>query len=68
MRRDSTIEESSVAEDLGNSRVGEVVGRYIDGLDRSDRGPGDRSDTLLELGDLACKCRLVTDPRWQPPE
>ena len=32
------------------------------------RGPGDRGDALLELGDLAGQRRLVADPRRQPAE
>jgi len=28
-----------VTEDLGNRRIGEIVGWDVDGLDRGDRGP-----------------------------
>ena len=66
--RDSTIEEVEMAEDLGDRRVGEIVGRDVDRLDRGDRGAGDRGDALLELGDLARQRRLVADPRRQPAE
>jgi hypothetical protein len=57
-----------VAEDLGNGWVGEIIGRHVDRLDRGDGGAGDRSDTFLELGDLACKRRLIADTRRQPAE
>src|SRR6516164_10077585 len=42
-----------VTEDLGNRRIGEIVGWDVDRLDRGDRGPGDRRNALLKLGDLA---------------
>src|SRR5262245_21873736 len=45
--------------------VGEVVGRYVDSLDRSHRYVPDRDDTLLQSRDLARKRRLITNPRWQ---
>ena len=57
-----------MAEDLGDSRVGKVVGGDIDRLDRGDCGSGDRRDALLGFGDLAGERRLVADPRRQPAE
>ena len=57
-----------MTKDLGNRWIGEIVGWDVDCLDRGDGGAGDRSDTFLELGDLACKRRLIADARRQPAE
>ena len=57
-----------MAEQLGDRRVGEVVGRDVDCLDRGHGGAGDRGDALLQLGDLGGKRRLVADPGRQPAE
>ncbi len=57
-----------VAEDLGHRRIGEIVGRDIDRLDRGDRRSGNRGDALLEFGDLGGEGRLVADARRQPAE
>ena len=41
-------------------RVGEVVGRHVDGLDRGDRAALGRGDALLELAHLVGERGLVT--------
>ena len=48
--------------------IGEVVGRHINGLDRSHRDAPDRDDTLLQSRDLAREGGLITNPRGQPPK
>ena len=57
-----------MAGDGGHRRVGEVVGRHIDRLDRGDRGAGDRGDALLQRRHLGGQRRLVADARRQPAE
>ncbi len=52
-----------MAEDFGDGRVGEIIGRHIDGLNRGDRRAGNRSDAFLQFGDLAGKGRLIADAR-----
>ena len=42
-------------------RIGIVVGRHIDGLDRSDRSGLGGSDALLHLAHFRCQIRLITD-------
>lgn len=57
-----------VAEDLGDGRIGEVVGRHIDRLDRGDGRAGDGRNALFELGDLIRQRRLIADARGKPSE
>jgi len=45
----------------GGSRIGEVVGRNVDGLDRCDRPLLGGCDALLELAHLGCQRGLVAD-------
>ncbi len=50
-----------VGEGGGRRRVGEVVGRHVDGLHRGDRALVGRGDALLQLAHLGRQGRLVAD-------
>ena len=52
-----------VREDRGRCRVGEVVGRDVDGLDRRDRALARGGDALLQLAHLGLERRLVAHLR-----
>ena len=60
--------QSRWLEDRGHRRIGEIVGRHVNRLDRGDRGAGDRGDALLQLGDFGGERRLIADPRRQAAE
>ena len=49
-------------------RVGEVVGRHVDRLDRGHRALLGRGDPLLQAAHLGLQRRLVADRRGHPPE
>ncbi len=49
-------------------RVGEIVGRHVDRLDRSDRALGGRGDALLQRAHVGAEGRLVADRRGNPAE
>ena len=49
-------------------RVGEVVGRHVDGLDRGHRALAGRGDALLQLAHLGLQRRLVADLRRHAAE
>ena len=49
-------------------RVGDVVGRHVDGLERGDRPAAGRGDPLLELAHLVGQRRLVAHRRRHPAE
>ena len=49
-------------------RVGDVVGRHVDRLQRRDRAALRRGDALLQLAHLVGERRLVPDRRRHPPE
>jgi hypothetical protein len=51
-----------VPEDVHRRRVGEVVGRDVDGLDRGDRAVDRAADALLERRELGRERRLVAEP------
>ena len=55
-----------VREHRGRRRVGEVVGRHVDGLDRGHRALAGRRDPLLQLAHLGLQRRLVADLRRHP--
>ena len=57
-----------MGERRGRGRVGEVVGRDVDGLDRGDRALLRRGDPLLELAQLGGQVGLVADGRGHPAE
>ena len=57
-----------VREHRGRGRVGEVVRRHVDRLDRRDRALAGRGDPLLELAHLGLQRRLVADLRRHPAE
>ena len=57
-----------VGEHRRRSRVGEVVGRHVDRLDRGDRALAGRRDSLLEVAHLRLQGRLVADRGGHPPE
>ena len=57
-----------MARDRGHRRIGEVVGRHIDRLDRGDRGAGHRGDALLQRRHFGGQRRLVADARRQPAQ
>ena len=44
-----------VSESVGDRRVGEIVGRDIDGLDGSDGGGGRGADSLFEFGQFRAR-------------
>ena len=50
-----------VRERGGRGRIGQVVGRYVHRLERSDRALLGRGNTLLERAHFSSKRRLVTD-------
>ena len=52
-----------MAEERRHGRIGEIVGRHIDRLDRGDGGARDRGDPLFQVGDLGGQGRLVADAR-----
>ena len=52
-----------VGEHRGRRRVGEVVGRHVDGLHRGDRALAGRGDALLQLAHLGLQRRLVAHLR-----
>ena len=52
-----------VREGRGRRRVGEVVGRHVDGLHRGDRALLGGGDALLELAHLRAEGRLVAHGR-----
>ena len=57
-----------VARNGGHRRIGEIVGRHVDGFDRGHRHAGDRGDALMQRGDFGGERRLVADARRQAPE
>ena len=57
-----------VGEHGGGRRVGEVVGRHVDGLDRRDRALAGRRDALLQLAHLGLQRRLVAHLRRHAAE
>ena len=57
-----------VGEHRGRRRVGEVVGRHVDGLDRGDRALPGRGDPLLELTHLGLERRLIAHLRRHPAQ
>ena len=57
-----------VREHRRRRRVGEVVGRHVDRLDRGDRALAGRGDPLLQLAHLGLQRRLVADLRGHPPQ
>ena len=57
-----------VGERRRRSRVGVVVGRHVDGLQRRDRALLRRRDPLLERRHLRREVRLVADGRRHPAE
>ena len=50
-----------VREGRGRRRVGEVVGRHVDGLNRGDRALPSRGDPLLKLAHLGFQRGLIAD-------
>ena len=57
-----------VREDRRGRRVGEVVGRHVDGLHGGHRALAGRGDALLQLAHLGLQRRLVADLRRHPAE
>ncbi len=55
-------------EDGAHRRVGHVVGRHIDRLDRGDAAGLRRDDAFLQFGHLGKQRRLVADRRRHPAE
>ena len=49
-------------------RVGQIVGRHVDRLDRGDRALGGRGDPLLERAHVGAERRLIADRRGDPAE
>ena len=49
-------------------RVGQVVGRDIDGLDRGDRTLGGCGDAFLKRAHVGRQCRLITNSRGDTAE
>ena len=56
------------AEGRGGRRVGQVVGRNVDGLHRRDRAFLGRGDSLLQGAHLGRQGRLITDVRRHPSQ
>lgn len=48
---------------VAGRRVGQVICRHINCLDRGDRTILGRSDSLLEFADFVCQSRLITNGR-----
>ena len=61
--RDSVVVALRWANTDAGRRVGEVVGRHVDGLDRGDRALARRGDPLLQLAHLGLQRRLVAHLR-----
>src|SRR3954470_17805007 len=57
-----------VGQHRSGRRVGEVVGRDVDRLDRRDRALAGRGDALLQLAHLGLERRLVADLRRHAAE
>src|SRR6478609_9016869 len=57
-----------VGERGGRRRVGQVVGRYVDRLDRGDRALVGRGDPLLKRAHVGGERRLITDRRGDAAE
>src|ERR1019366_8485111 len=57
-----------VSEGGEGRRVGVVVGRHVDGLQRSDRTAARRGDALLELTHLVGQGGLITDRARHAPQ
>jgi peptide chain release factor 1 len=57
-----------VREGGGRRRVGDVVGRHVDGLHRGDRAALGRSDALLQRAHLGAQRGLVADRAGHAPE
>lgn len=62
------MDESRWLKISGDGRIGKIIGRNIDSLNRCDCRAGHRSDALFEFGDFTGQRRLIADARGQTSE
>jgi peptide chain release factor 1 len=68
MPRERTVVASRWANGRRGRRVGQVVGRHVDGLHGRDRALVRRGDALLQLAHVGGERRLITDGRRDAAE